>query len=131
MSKRGVLVGALGAGLLVLGAPGTAGANVEWCSSDPPIAVVTPGGARLMVNNTVYISPVDKPNVKLIMHDASTASDGRGGTLITVHVYFPDNFSDAYVVSANYRFSVTDTAGTNEGATGSNMVTLKLNVPIA
>lgn len=131
MSKRGVLVGALGAGLLVLGAPGTAGANVDWCSSDPPIAVVTPGGAHLMVNNTVYISPVDKPNVKLVTHDASASPNGRGGTLITVHVYFPDNFNDAYVVSANYRFSVTDTAGTNGGATGNNVVTLLLNVPIA
>jgi hypothetical protein len=131
MSKRGILVGALGAGLLVFGGPATAAANVDWCSSDPPIPVVTPGGAHLMVNNTLYISPVDKPNVKLITHDASTAPDGLGGTLITVHVYFPDNFSDAYVVSANYRFSVKDTAGTNGGATGNNMVTLQLNVPIA
>jgi hypothetical protein len=131
MSKRGILVGALGAGLLVLGVPATVGANVDWCSSDPPIPVVTPGGAHLMVNNTLYLSPVDKPNVRLITHDASTAPDGLGGTRITVHIYFPDNFSDAYVVSANYRFSVMDTAGTNGGATGNNMVTLQLTVPIA
>ena len=131
MSKRGVLVGALGAGLLVLGGQGTVAANVEWCSSDPPIPVVTPGGANLMVNNTIYISPVDKPNVKMITHDVSTAPDGLGGTLITVHIYFPNSFSGAYVVSANHRFNVQDTASTNGGATGNNVVTLRLDVPIA
>ena len=135
MSKRGLVMGALAAGLLVLAGlssgQGTVLANMDWCSSDPPISVVTPGGAHLMVNNTIYFQPVDRPNLKLITHDASTAPDGLGGTLITVNLYFPDNFSDAYVVSANNRFSVQDTASLNGGATGNNVVTLQLHVPIA
>jgi len=54
-----------------------------------------------------------------------------GGTLITVNLYFPDNFSDVYVVSANNRFSVQDTASLSGGATGNNVVTLQLHVPTA
>jgi hypothetical protein len=54
-----------------------------------------------------------------------------GGTLITVHLYFPDNFNDARVVATNYRFSAQDTASLNGGATGNNVVTLQLDVPIA
>jgi hypothetical protein len=131
MSKRGILVGALGAGLLILGGPATAAANVEWCSSDPPIQVVTPGGSHLTVNNTIYFQAVDRQNLKSITHDASTTPDGVGGTLITVHLYFPDNFNDARVVAANYRFSAQDTASLNGGATGNNVVTLQLDVPIA
>jgi hypothetical protein len=135
MSRRGVLIGALAGGLLVLAGlssgQGTVFANMDWCSSDPPIQVVTPGGAHLTVNNTIYFHPVDRPNLKLITHDASTAPDGAGATLITVNLYFPDNFSDAYVVSANKRFNVQDTASTNGGATGNNVVTLQLHVPIA
>ena len=75
MSKRGIVVGTLAAGLLLLGGGGTAGANVLWCSGDPPIAVVTPGGSHLMVNNMLYVSQADKANVKSVTHDATTAPD--------------------------------------------------------
>jgi hypothetical protein len=130
MSKKVVLVGAMAAALMVVVGPGTASANIMWCGSDPPIQVVTPGGQNLMVNNMIYVSPQDKDSVKLITHDASTAPDGSGGTLITVHIYFPDNFNDAYVVSSNNRFDVHDSGGTNGGGNGSNVVTLRLHVPI-
>jgi hypothetical protein len=131
MSKRGIVVGALATGLLLVGGGGPAAANVLWCSGDPPIQIVTPGGNRLMVNNMLYVSQADKDNVKLVTHDATAAPDGKGGTMITVRLTFPQNFSDAYVVSNNYRFSVQDAAGTNGGATGNNVVTLHLDVPIA
>jgi len=130
MSKRGIVVGALAAGLLLLGGGSPVAANLVWCSEDPPIQVVTPAGAHLTVNNTIYFHPVDKPNLKAITHDASTVSTSSG-TLITVNLYFPDNFSDAYVVAANHRFGVQDSQSTNGGATGNNMVTLQLTVPIA
>lgn len=130
MSKRVVLVGAMASALLVIGGAGAASANVVWCSSDPPIQVVTPGGQHLMVNNTIYVSVQDKSSVKLVTHDASTAPDGKGGTLITVHMYFPESFSDAYVVSSNFRFKVSDTGGTNSGGNGNHVVTLSLHVPI-
>ena len=130
MSKRGVVVGALAAGLLLLGGGSPVAANIVWCSEDPPIQVVTPGGAHLTVNNTIYFHPVDRPNLKAITQDATAVSTGSG-TLITVHLYFPDNFSDAYVVATSRRFGVQDSESTNGGATGNNVVTLQLTVPIA
>jgi hypothetical protein len=116
---------------LVISGAGAASANVVWCGSDPPIQVVTPGGQNLMVNNAVYVSLQDKYSVKLITHDASTAPDVGGGTLITIHMYFPSNFNDAYVVSSNNRFDVHDSGGTNGGGNGNNVVTLRLHVPIS
>jgi hypothetical protein len=126
MSKRVVVLGALGAGLLVLGGQGVASANVAWCMSDPPIQVVTPGGHNLSVNNMIYLSPVDRHIANLITADAATASDGKGGTLITVHVHVPAGAHGAGVVSANYRYQVTDSDGTPFGGT---TLTLQLDVP--
>ena len=125
MSTRVVVVGALAAGLFVLGGQGAASANVLWCVSDPPIRVVTPGGHNLMVNNMIYLSPVDRHRAKLITEDAATAPDGRGGTLITVHVYIPRAIRSAYVVSSNYRYEVSQA----DGAAGGRVVTLSLDVP--
>lgn len=126
MSKRVVVVGALAAGLLVLGGQGVASANVVWCLSDPPIQVVTPGGHYLSVNNMIYLSPVYRHNAALITDDATAAPDGSGGTLITVHVYIPKQVRAAYVVSSNYRYEVTET-GSIPG--GGRVVTLELDVP--
>jgi hypothetical protein len=126
MTKRVVVVGSLAAGLLVLGGQGAASANVMWCMSDPPIQVVTPGGHNLSVNNMIYLSPVDRHIARLITDDATTAPDGRGGTLITVHVHIPAGAHGANVVSANHRYEVKDSNGTPGGGT---TLTLKLDVP--
>jgi hypothetical protein len=125
MSKRVVVVGALAAGLLVLG-QGTASANVMWCLSDPPIQVVTPGGHNLSVNNMIYLSPADRHIAKRITDDAIAAPDGHGGTLITVHIYVPQGAHGAHIVSSNFRYRVTDSGSSPEGVT---VVTLKLDVP--
>jgi len=126
MSKRVVVVGALTAGLLVLGGQGAASANVMWCLSDPPIQVVTPGGTYLSVNNMIYLSPVDRHIASQISDSASTAPDGKGGTLITVHVYIPSNADGANVVSSNFRYQVQDSGGTRHGGV---TLTLTLDVP--
>jgi hypothetical protein len=126
MSKRVVVVGALAAGLLVLGGQGAASANVMWCMSDPPIQVVTPGGHNLSVNNMVYLSPVDRHIARQITDSATVAPDGRGGTLITVHVHIPQGAHGANVVSANYRYEVKDANGTPNGGI---TLTMKLDVP--
>jgi hypothetical protein len=126
MSKRVVVVGALVAGLLVLGGQGTASANVMWCVFDPPIPLVTPGGHNLTVNNVIYLSPMDRHNASLITDSATTAPDGTGGTRITVHVYIPAAVRGAFVRSSNYRYRVTDTDSTPGGGT---VVTLSLDVP--
>lgn len=125
MRKRALLVGALAAGLLALGGPGTASANLMWCVTDPPIQVVTPGGHNLMVNNMIYLSPADRHKAKLITDDAATASNGRGGTRITVHVYIPAAVHGAHVVSSNNRYRVTDVAD----GSGGRVMTLILDVP--
>ena len=125
MRKRAVVVGALVAGLLAVGGPSTASANLMWCVSDPPIPVVTPGGHNLMVNNMIYLSPADRHKAKLITDEAAVAPNGRGGTLITVHVYIPATIHGAHVVSSNYRYRVTN-AGDGSGG---RVVTITLDVP--
>jgi len=126
MSKRVVVLGALAAGLLVVGGQGAASANVMWCLSDPPIKVVTPGGHSLSVNNMIYLSPIDRHIARQITDGASTAPDGRGGTLITVHVHIPQGAHGANVVSANYRYEVKDSGGTTGGGITLTMI---LDVP--
>ncbi|HEY8862882.1 MAG TPA: hypothetical protein VIO37_01770 [Candidatus Dormibacteraeota bacterium] len=127
MSKRRVGIGALAAGLMLVGGPQTVSANVLWCD-DPPIEVVTPGGTLLTVNNMIYLSQADLHSASLITQDATAAPDGMSGTLITVNVYIPAAVHDgANVVSSNYRYSVSDTGGTT---TGASVVTLYLDVPI-
>jgi hypothetical protein len=126
MRTRVVVVGALTVGLLVAGGQGAASANVMWCLSDPPIQVVTPGGHNLSINNMVYLSPVDRHIASKITDDATVARDGKGGTLITVHVYVPQGAHGASVVSNNYRYRVTDS---NRTPGGGAVLTLQLDVP--
>jgi len=126
MSKRVVVLGALAAGLLVMGGQEAASANVVWCLSDPPIQVETPGGHSLSVNNMIYLSPVDRHIARQITAGASAAADGKGGSLITVHVYIPSGAHGAAVVSNNYRYRVTKSAS---AANGGTVLTLTLDVP--
>ena len=126
MSKRVFALGALASGLLVLGGQGAASANVMWCLSDPPIQVVTPGGHYLSVNNMIYLSPVDRHIARQITDDATAAPDGRGGSLITVHVHIPAGVHGANVVSNNYRYRVAQSGGTPGGGI---VLTFKLDVP--
>ena len=126
MTKRGVAVGALAAGLLILGGQVAASANVVWCAFDPPIQVLTPGGQHLTVNNMITMSSVDKDLAKLVTEDAIAAPDGVGGTLITVNVHIPRGAHGAYVVSTNHRYVVTATASTPGGGA---VLTLELDVP--
>jgi hypothetical protein len=126
MSKRGVAAGALAAGLLVLGGQVAASANVVWCTFDPPVQVVTPGGSHLTVNNMITMSLADKDLARLVTDDATAAPDGVGGTLITVHVNIPQGAHGANVVSANHRYKVTTTSSTPSGGV---VLTLELDVP--
>jgi hypothetical protein len=128
MRKRAVVVGALAAGLLVAGGQGAASANVMWCVMDPPIQVVTPGGHNLSVNNMIYLSPIDRHIASRITDDAGAVPDGKGGSLITVHVFIPQGAHGAHVVSNNFRYRVTDTSGAPGGGT---VLILQLDVPIS
>jgi len=126
MSKRVIVVSGLAAVLMVLGGQGSASANVMWCVSDPPIPVVTPGGHNLTANNMVYLSPIDRHIASQITDDATTAPDGRGGTLIIVHVYLPATSHGGHVVANNFRYRVSDS---NSAPGGGTILTLSLDVP--
>lgn len=120
MKARSVVAAVLLGGALLAASGGAASANMVWCMEDPPIQVVTPGGHNLTVNNMVYLPPYAVHLKGSITDDASTAPDGRGGTLITVHVHVP---TSAHVVSSEYRYQVSSQKD------GSSVITLYLDVP--
>ena len=103
-----------------------ASAMVLWCESDPPIQVATPAGTILTVNNMIYVPIYDMHLASHFPVSATAASDGAGGTLITVHVQVAWGVSLAHVVSSENRFQV---ASPGEG-TGGMVVTTYLDVPI-
>jgi hypothetical protein len=122
MKSRTFLV-ALGAvaGMLLV-APGTASANVSWCISDPPVHVVSPGGAHLTVNNMIWLPESAKHLKHQVWDEASAQPDGSGGTFITVTVHLPDAVP-AHVVSTEHRFNVSTEAD------GQTAIVLYLDVP--
>lgn len=116
------MIGGLLAGLMLMATTMGASANFEWCMSDPPIQVVSPGGSNLVVNNQVYL-PASALHLKNdVTDEASVRPDGHGGTLITVNVFVP---APAHVVASENRYGIT--AQKN----GNAVVTLFLDVPIS
>lgn len=103
-----------------------ASAMVLWCESDPPIQVVTPAGANLTVNNMIYVPIYDMHLATQFPASATAESDGRGGTLITIHVQIASGVSRAHVVSSENRFQVSSPGD----GTGGMVVTTYLDVPI-
>jgi len=125
MKARSVVTGVVAAMAMVIGGTGSASANIMWCSADPPTRTVTGAGANLTVNTYVTVLQPEVHYLNDFRSDASTAPDGRGGTLITVHVYLPAGLSSARVTSSVNRYQVSASA---VGAGGS-VVTLYLDVP--
>jgi hypothetical protein len=124
MKARSAVVvgmGGLLAGVMLMATSVAASANLVWCMSDPPVQVVTPGGHTLTVNNQVYLSAAARHLLNNVTDTASAAADGRGGTLVTVHVFVP---GAAHVVSSVNRY------GISAAKDGSSVVTLTLDVPI-
>jgi hypothetical protein len=125
MKTRTLFVaGAMALGL-VAAAPGTASANILWCVGDPPVQVVTPGGNYVEINNYLYTAPAYAHLASQITADGSAASDGAGGSLVTIYVHVPSSLSRLYVVSADLHYQVTTTGS----GTGGTEITLTLDVP--
>jgi hypothetical protein len=122
-----ILPAAVIAAAFVFAGAAPASAMVLWCESDPPIHVVTPAGTNLMVNNMIYVPRYDVHLATHFAASATTAPDGHGGTLITVHVQVASGVSFAHVVSSENRFRV---ASPGDG-TGGTVVTTYLDVPEA
>ena len=127
MKARSVVVGALVAGVLVVGAAGSASANVAWCLGDPPVQVQTPTGTNLTVNVMVAVPQFQSRYINSVVVTTLTAPDGAGGTLITVDVTVPATISTAKVTVTVKKFKVNDSATVPGGGT----TTLHLDVPAA
>ena len=112
---------------LLLMREATASAHFVFCMSDPPVQVVTPGGANLTVNNTLYLPPYQMRLVPYFDTTASAIADGHGGTLVIVHVQVASGVSSVQVVSTVQHFQVSSTAR----GTGGTVVSLDLDVPAA
>lgn len=125
MRFRMLLVATALAVAFVVAAPGTASANLVWCAGDPPVQLKTPGGQYLVVNNYLYISPIYRHQAQLVTADGYAVPDGKGGSLLTIHVHVPPGLAHLYVVSAQQRYQVTS-SGDGEG--GSD-ITMTLDVP--
>ena len=120
-----VVAGAVACGLVVA-APAGASANIMWCTGDPPVQVLTPTGTRFVVNTYVY---ADAPHTGLhgqTQVSVTTAPDGAGGTLVTVHAYPPPG-QYVTVVAAVQRGQGT----LSTQASGRNHLILVIDVPIA
>jgi hypothetical protein len=74
----------------------------------------------------IYLSPIDRHVISQITDGATAVPDGRGGTVVTVHMYIPSSAHGASVVSSNFRYEVTDTSATRNGGV---TLTLTLDVP--
>jgi hypothetical protein len=103
-----------------------ASAMVLWCESDPPIQVLTPAGTILTVNNMIYVPRYEMHLATHFAASATTAADGHGGTLITVHVQVAGGVSMAHVVSSENRYQVVSPGD----GIGGTVVTTYLDVPI-
>ncbi len=125
MSKRGVVVGVLGAASLFVVGEAGASANVVWCYTDPPIQVTTPAGHNLTVNNTVYLPPGSGSIVQDIRESATAVPDGHGGTQIRITTYVPEAISRTTIVSTENRYQVS----TSASAEGGEDITTDLDVP--
>ena len=125
MKARSVVVGTVAAVAMVVPAAVSASANIAWCTADPPARVVTQDGANLSVNTYVMVLRPEVRYLNDVSSDATTAPDGNGGTLITVHVHVPRNVGAARVTSSVKRFQISASTVTSGGSD----VTLYLDVP--
>jgi hypothetical protein len=125
MKARSVVVGALAAGVMVVGGAGSASANIAWCMADPPVQVQTPAGANMTVNLTVSVNPREARFIKNVVSTSVTQPDGAGGTLITVRVAVPATITVAHVTASVSRYTISDSAT----VLGGSSTTLHLDVP--
>ena len=125
MKARTAVIGVMAAAAMVIAGAGSASANIAWCTADPPARVVTADGARLSVNTYVTVARPEAHFLKDVQSIASTASDGKGGTLITVQVSLPAGISNAQITSRVRHYDIAASAA----AAGGSVVILYLDVP--
>jgi hypothetical protein len=81
--KRLVVAGALALGLLAA-SPGSAAASVTWCSWDPLVLIVTPGGHIDAVYDSVWTPSLLNLGVPLETYTTRRAYDSSGKAITAV-----------------------------------------------
>lgn len=83
--KKLVVAGALALGLLAA-SPGTAGASVVWCTWDPLVPIVTPGGHLVVVYDSVWTPSLLNLGVPVATYTTERAYDSNGQPVTDVDV---------------------------------------------
>ncbi len=81
--KRLVVAGALALGLLAA-SPGSAAASTTWCTWDPLVLVVTPGGHLVVVYDSVWTPSLLNLGVPLETYTTKRAYDSAGKAVTAV-----------------------------------------------
>ena len=95
--KRLVVAGALAFGLLAA-SPGSASASVTWCTWDPPVLVVTPGGHAVVVYDSVWSPSLVNLAVPLETYTTKRSYDssGRAITVVDMAISVPTGLLFSY-----------------------------------
>jgi hypothetical protein len=81
--KRLVVAGALALGLLAA-SPGSAAASSTWCTWDPLVLIVTPGGHLVVVYDSVWTPSLLNLGVPLESYSTRRAYDSNGNAITAV-----------------------------------------------
>lgn len=116
--KRVMVAAAMAAGLVVA-APISAGAMMEYCDWDPLVAVVTPAGNVVLVYDSVWTSSLLNIGLPVESYTVSRSydEDGRPRTAVDMVVKVPAGLL--------FKFSTTDLVTT--GPLGSGNVLASAN----
>jgi hypothetical protein len=95
--KRLVVAGALALGLLAA-SPGTAAASTTWCSWDPLVPIVTPGGHLVLLYDSVWTPNLLNLGVPLASYTTRRGYDSSGEpvTDVDVAIYVPTGLLFSY-----------------------------------
>jgi len=95
--KRLVVAGALALGLLAA-SPGSAAASSSWCTWDPVVLVVTPGGHLAVVYDSVWTPSLLNLGVPLETYTTKRAYDSHGNaiTQVDMSIYVPTGLLFSY-----------------------------------
>jgi hypothetical protein len=92
-----VVAGALALGLLAA-SPGSAAASTTWCTWDPLVLVVTPGGHLVVVYDSVWTPSLLNLGVPLESYTTKRAytSSGKAVTAVDMAIWTPTGLLFSY-----------------------------------
>ena len=95
--KRLVVAGALALGLLAA-SPGSAAASSTWCTWDPLVPILTPGGHLVVVYDSVWTPSLLNLGVPLETYTTKRAytSTGKAVTAVDMAIWTPTGLLFSY-----------------------------------